>query len=292
MSNEKTLPGLTPLLVEGPVRAALLEDLGRAGDITSQAVVPEGTVARVTLTARDEGVIAGLDLARTAYRLVDASLKIAVVRSDGMPVSPGDDIAIIEGPARSILTGERVALNFMGHLSGVATATRQLVDAVSGTGARICCTRKTTPGLRAFEKHAVLAGGGANHRFGLDDAILIKDNHIGAAGGITNALKAAQQAVGHMTAIEIEVDTLDQLDEALAAGARIVLLDNMTPAQLTAAVKAAAGIAVLEASGKINIETVRAVAETGVDYISSGYITHSAPTLDIGLDFDALIPKN
>lgn len=292
MSNEKNLPGLTPLLVEGPVRAALLEDLGRAGDITSQAVVPEGTVARVTLTARDEGVIAGLDLARTAYRLVDASLKIAVVRSDGMSVSPGDDIAIIEGPARSILTGERVALNFMGHLSGVATATRQLVDAVSGTGARICCTRKTTPGLRAFEKHAVLAGGGANHRFGLDDAILIKDNHIGAAGGITNALKAAEQAVGHMTAIEIEVDTLDQLDEALSAGARIVLLDNMTTAQLTAAVKAASGIAVLEASGKINIETVRAVAETGVDYISSGYITHSAPTLDIGLDFDALIQKS
>lgn len=292
MSNEKNLPGLTPLLVEGPVRAALLEDLGRAGDITSQAVVPEGTVARVTLTARDEGVIAGLDLARTAYRLVDASLKIAVVRSDGMSVRPGDDIAIIEGPARSILTGERVALNFMGHLSGVATATRQLVDAVSGTGARICCTRKTTPGLRAFEKHAVLAGGGSNHRFGLDDAILIKDNHIGAAGGIANALKAAQQAVGHMTAIEIEVDTLDQLDEALSAGARIVLLDNMTTAQLTTAVKTASGIAVLEASGKINIETVRAVAETGVDYISSGYITHSAPTLDIGLDFDALIQKS
>lgn len=292
MSNQQILPGLTPLLIEGPVRAALLEDLGRAGDITSQAVVPEGTIARVTLTARDEGVVAGLDLARTAFRLVDASLKIAIVRSDGAPVSPGDDIAIIEGPARSILTGERVALNFMGHLSGVASATRQLVDAVDGTNARICCTRKTTPGLRAFEKHAVLAGGGSNHRLGLDDAILIKDNHIGAAGGITNALKAAQSAVGHMTAIEIEVDTLEQLDEALGAGARIVLLDNMSTSQLVAAVKAASGIAVLEASGKINIETVRAVAETGVDYISSGYITHSAPTLDIGLDFDTLIQKS
>jgi nicotinate-nucleotide pyrophosphorylase (carboxylating) len=289
MSSQRTLPALSPLLVEGPVRAALLEDLGSAGDITSQAVVPENTVARVSLTARDKGVVAGLDLARTAFRLVDASLKISVVREDGASVGPGDDIAMIEGPARSILTGERVALNFMGHLSGVATATRQLVDAIEGTSARICCTRKTTPGLRAFEKHAVLAGGGANHRFGLGDAFLIKDNHIAAAGGISNALKSAQLAAGHMTTIEIEVDTLDQLDEALSAGARVILLDNMTPDQLKSAVKAASGLAVLEASGKINIETVRCVAETGVDFISSGYITHSAPTLDIGLDFDSLI---
>lgn len=290
MSDSPKLPHLATLLLEGPIRAALLEDLGRAGDITSQSVVPEDAVARVSLTAREDGIVAGLDVARTAFRLVDTSLKIAVIREDGTRVGPGDDIALIEGPARSILTAERVALNFMGHLSGVATATRSLVDAVDGTGARICCTRKTTPGLRAFEKHAVLAGGGVNHRFGLDDAILIKDNHIAAAGGITKALTAAQLAVGHMTAIEIEVDTLEQLDEALAAGARIILLDNMTPPELEAAVKKAAGKAVLEASGKINLETVRAVAETGVDYISSGFITHSAPTLDIGLDFDTLVP--
>lgn len=289
MSDTPKLPGLTPLLVEGPVRAALLEDLGRAGDITSQAVVPDDAVARVSLTAREGGVVAGLDVARTAFRLVDASLKIAVVRGDGTRIGPGDDIALVEGSARSILTAERVALNFLGHLSGVATQTRALVDAVAGTKARICCTRKTTPGLRAFEKHAVLAGGGSNHRFGLDDAILIKDNHIAAAGGIASALKAAQAAAGHMTAIEIEVDTLEQLDEALAAGARIILLDNMTPDELRAAVAKASGKAVLEASGKINSETVRGVAETGVDYISSGFITHSAPTLDIGLDFDTLI---
>lgn len=290
MSDSPKLPHLATLLLEGPVRIALLEDLGRAGDITSQSVVPEDAVARVSLTAREAGIVAGLDVARTAFRLVDTSLKIAVIREDGTRVGPGDDIALIEGPARSILTAERVALNFMGHLSGVATATRSLVDAVEGTGARICCTRKTTPGLRAFEKHAVLAGGGVNHRFGLDDAILIKDNHIAAAGGITKALSAAQQAAGHMTAIEIEVDTLEQLDEALAAGARIILLDNMTPPELEAAVKKAVGKAALEASGKINLETVRAVAETGVDYISAGFITHSAPTLDIGLDFDALVP--
>lgn len=290
MSDSPKLPQLAPLLLEGPVRSALLEDLGRAGDITSQSVVPEEAVARVSLTAREDGVVAGLDVARTAFRLVDPALNIAVIREDGARIGPGDDIALIEGPARSILTAERVALNFLGHLCGVATATRSLVDAVAGTDARICCTRKTTPGLRAFEKHAVLAGGGFNHRFGLDDAILIKDNHIAAAGGITKALEAAQQAAGHMTAIEIEVDTLDQLDEALAAGAKIVLLDNMTTAQLEAAVKTAAGKASLEASGKINIETVRSVAETGVNYISSGFITHSAPTLDIGLDFDTLLP--
>lgn len=289
MSDNPKPPRLSPLLVEGPVRAALLEDLGRAGDITSQAVVPEAAVARVSLTARQDGVVGGLDVARTAFRLVDPSIKIAVVREDGARIHPGDDIALIEGPARSILTAERVALNFLGHLSGVATQTRALVDAVAGTKARICCTRKTTPGLRTFEKHAVLAGGGSNHRFGLDDAILIKDNHIAAAGGIANALNAAQATVGHMTAIEIEVDTLDQLDEALASGARIILLDNMTTDELRAAVAKASGKAVLEASGKINSATVRSVAETGVDYISSGFITHSAPTLDIGLDFDTLI---
>lgn len=289
MATNQKLPRLSPLLLEGPVRGALLEDLGRAGDITSQAVIPDDAVARVKLAAREPGVVAGLDVARTAFRLVDASLKIAVAADDGSRIEPGDDIAFIEGRAQSILTAERVALNFMGHLCGVATATRALVDAVHGTKARICCTRKTTPGLRAFEKHAVLAGGGANHRFGLDDAILIKDNHIAAAGGIGQALEAAFASVGHMTPIEIEVDTLEQLDVALAAGAKIILLDNMSNAELAEATALNKGQAVLEASGKIDINTVRGVAESGVDYISSGFITHSAPTLDIGLDFDALL---
>lgn len=289
MALNRKLSNLPLLLLEGPVRAALLEDLGHAGDITSQAVIPEGTVARVRLTARQKGVVAGLDVARTAFRLVDANLKIAVVKSDGERLEPGDDIAMIEGNAQSILTAERVALNFMGHLCGVASATRELVDAVEGTKAQICCTRKTTPGLRAFEKHAVLAGGGSNHRFGLDDAFLIKDNHIAAAGGITPALDAAFSAAGHMTQVEIEVDTLDQFEEALGAGAKVVLLDNMDHDTLRKAVALNKGQAKLEASGTITLETVRGVAETGVDYISSGWITHSAPTLDIGLDFDALL---
>lgn len=289
MDTTSCLPPLPGLLLEEPVRAALLEDLGRAGDVTSQAVVPEGAVARVRLAARKDGVVAGLDVARTAFRLVDPGLKIAVIKKDGDRLKTGDDIALIEGRARSILTAERVALNFMGHLCGVASATRALVDAVEGTGTRICCTRKTTPGLRALEKHAVLAGGGANHRFGLDDAYLIKDNHIAAAGGITKALEAAFRAAGHMAQVEIEVDTLEQLDEALASGAKVVLLDNMSPDTLREAVARNAGRAKLEASGTITLETVRSIAETGVDYISSGWITHSAPTLDIGLDFDALL---
>lgn len=289
MDTTSCLPPLPGLLLEEPVRAALLEDLGRAGDVTSQAVVPEGAVARVRLAARKDGVVAGLDVARTAFRLVDPGLKIAVIKKDGDRLKTGDDIALIEGRARSILTAERVALNFMGHLCGVASATRALVDAVEGTGTRICCTRKTTPGLRALEKHAVLAGGGANHRFGLDDAYLIKDNHIAAAGGITKALEAAFRAAGHMAQVEIEVDTLEQLDEALASGAKVVLLDNMSPDTLREAVARNAGRAKLEASGTITLETVRSIAETGVNYISSGWITHSAPTLDIGLDFDALL---
>jgi len=289
MAINRKLPNLPSLLLEGPVRAALLEDLGHAGDITSQAVIPEGAVARVRLAARQKGVVAGLDVARTAFRLVDASLKIAVVKSDGERLEPGDDIALIEGNAGSILTAERVALNFMGHLCGVASATRDLVDAVEGTKAQICCTRKTTPGLRALEKHAVLAGGGSNHRFGLDDAFLIKDNHIAAAGGITPALEAAFAAAGHMTQVEIEVDTLDQFEEALRAGAKVVLLDNMDHKTLSRAVALNSGQAALEASGTITLETVRGVAQTGVDYISSGWITHSAPTLDIGLDFESLL---
>ena len=283
-------PPLPEVLVEPLVRMALKEDLGRAGDMTSVSTIPAETKAQVALCARDQGVIAGLQLARTAFRLMDPSLKIAVERGDGTAVAPGDVIAHVQGPARAILSAERVALNFMGHLSGIATATSKLVGAVEKAGptakARITCTRKTTPGLRSVEKHAVLCGGGVNHRFGLDDAILIKDNHIAIAGGVTAALEAAFAYAGHMTQIEIEVDTLDQLEEALSAGAKVVLLDNMSPEILQQAVKMTAGRAVLEASGRVSAETVTAIAATGVDYISSGAITHSAPCLDIGLDYE------
>ncbi len=278
------LEPLSPLLIEPMVRAALAEDLGRAGDITSQATIPVGTTARAEIAARQPGRIAGLDLARMALRLVDPSLKIAIRLPDGSDAAVGDGIALIEGDARSILSAERVALNYMGHLSGIATATAAFSKRIEGTRARITCTRKTTPGLRALEKYAVRAGGGSNHRFGLDDAILIKDNHIAIAGGITAALQGAFANVGHMVRVEIEVDTLDQLREALDGGAHVVLLDNMGPDVLREAVEINKGRAVLEASGGINFETVHSVAETGVDMISVGWLTHSAPSLDLGLD--------
>jgi len=284
------LPDLAPLpalIVESAVRAALAEDLGDAGDITSQSTVPAGRRSRVVLRAREHGCIAGLDAARSSFRQMDANLQIAVQTPDGSVVAPGDVIAAIEGNARAIVTGERVALNFLGHLSGIATATRKFVDAVSGTNTRICCTRKTTPGLRAFEKYAVRAGGGVNHRFGLYDAILIKDNHIAMAGGIAEAINGARAKAGHMVRIEIEVDTLDQLSQALDIGVEAVLLDNMPPEVLTKAVEINKGRAALEASGGITLETAAAIAATGVDYISVGWITHSAPCLDIGLDYEA-----
>lgn len=279
-------PPLPDLLIEPLVRTALLEDLGRAGDLTSQTVVPEGARSEVSLRARKEGSLAGLTFARLAFQLIEPRLTFEARMKDGDRVENGDVVAHIAGPSRGILTGERVALNFLGHLSGIATSTRALVDAAAGTNAKICCTRKTTPGLRSAEKHAVLCGGGANHRFGLDDAILIKDNHIAMAGGVKAALEAARAGVGHMVAIEIEVDTLDQLDEALSHGARVVLLDNMSPETLVKAVAANQGRAMLEASGTITIATVAEIAATGVDYISSGAITHSSPCLDIGLDFN------
>ncbi|MAN64160.1 MAG: nicotinate-nucleotide diphosphorylase (carboxylating) [Parvibaculum sp.] len=278
---------LPSLIVESAVRAALAEDLGDAGDITSQSTVPADTRSRVVLRARDHGCIAGLDAARAAFREMDPGLRISVQAPDGSVVAPGDVIAAIEGNARAIVTGERVALNFLGHLSGIATATRKFVDAVSGTNTRICCTRKTTPGLRAFEKYAVRAGGGVNHRFGLYDAILIKDNHIAMAGGIAEAISGARAKAGHMVRIEIEVDTLDQLTEALDIGVEAVLLDNMPPAVLSEAVDINQGRAALEASGGITLDTAAGVAATGVDYISVGWITHSAPCLDIGLDYEA-----
>jgi nicotinate-nucleotide pyrophosphorylase (carboxylating) len=280
------LPPLPALTVENLVQAALAEDWGRTGDITSQNVIPASAKAHAVIRAREAGRLAGLDLAEAAFRANNSGLTSIRHKQDGDLLAPNDDVATIEGPARALLAAERVALNYLGHLSGIASKTAHLVDLVAHTKAQICDTRKTTPGLRAVEKYAVRAGGGANHRFGLDDAIMIKDNHIAVAGGITPALKAAQSGAGHMVAIEIEVDTLAQLDEALAADARIILLDNMTPEQLAEAVARTQGRAILEASGRVSETTVVAIAESGVDYISVGAITHSAATLDLGLDID------
>lgn len=273
------------LLIEPAIKAALLEDMGRAGDITSELIIPRDQAATAKLVARKPGHVAGLNAAEIAFQLIDSSLTFTVARPDGSAVKAGETLATMSGPARAILTGERVALNFLGHLSGVATATARLVDAVTHTKARIVCTRKTLPNLRVLQKYAVRCGGGFNHRFGLDDAVLIKDNHIAAAGGIAPALERARAGLGHMAKIEIEVDTLQQLEEALSLHADTVLLDNMSLDDLRRAVAMAKGHAVLEASGNVTLETVAAIAETGVDYISSGAITHSAANLDIGLDF-------
>ena len=273
------------LLIEPIVRHALEEDLGRAGDVTSDLIVPAETRIEARLVARKPGTIAGLIAAECAFALVDASLRIKIETADGSKAGAGAVLATVAGSARSILTAERVALNFVGHLCGVATATRALVDVVAGTKARIVCTRKTTPGLRVLEKYAVRCGGGFNHRFGLDDAVLIKDNHLVAAGGIAPAIARVRAGLGHMAKIELEVDSLRQLEEALALRVDTILLDNMAPDDLKRAVALTEGRAVLEASGNVTLATVRAIAETGVDYISSGAITHSAPNLDVALDF-------
>ena len=273
------------LLIEPQIRAALAEDLGRAGDVTSELTIPAVQKAEARLMARKPGRVAGLIAAEMAFRLIDPALTFEVAAPDGSAVEAGILLATVGGPARAILTAERVALNFAGHLSGVATATAALVEAVKGTKARIVCTRKTLPNLRILQKYAVRCGGGFNHRFGLDDAVLIKDNHIAAAGGIAPVLTRVRAGLGHMAKIEIEVDTLAQLEEALSLGADTILLDNMAPDDLRRAVTLANGRAVLEASGNVTLQTVRAIAETGVDYISSGAITHSAINLDIGLDF-------
>lgn len=280
------IPCLPPLMVEPVVRAALLEDLGRAGDLTTDAIVPATARAKTALVARQRGVVAGLGAASMAFRLVDPSIEIAIERPDGTPLAPGDRIATIAGPARGMLTAERVALNFLGHLSGVASGAATLVEAVRGRKARICCTRKTIPGLRALQKYAVRVGGGMNHRFGLDDGVLIKDNHVAVAGGIRPAILAARRGVGHLVKIEVEVDTLDQLEEALATGVDAVLLDNMTPDQLATAVRMIDGRALAEASGCITPQTAPAIAASGVDLISAGWLTHSASVLDIGLDWE------
>jgi nicotinate-nucleotide pyrophosphorylase (carboxylating) len=269
------------------VRAALAEDFGRAGDITSQATIPATAQARAVIAGRNKaGALAGLDLARKAFELVDPSLRFEALAADGDKFAPNAVLARIEGPARGILSAERVALNFLGRLCGIATLTAHYAEAIAHTRAKICCTRKTTPGLRAFEKYAVRCGGGMNHRFGLDDAVLIKDNHIAVAGGVVPALRAAKAFVGHLVKIEIEVDTLDQLREVLSEGADVVLLDNMTPAQLKEAVALIGGRMKSEASGGIHLGTVKEIAETGVDLISSGALTHSAPVLDLGLDIE------
>lgn len=274
-----------PLLVEPIVRLALEEDLGRAGDITSDLIVAPDAQTRAKLIARNAGTIAGLIAAQCAFTLVDKNLMLEIEKPDGADVPAGTTVGVVTGPARSILTGERVALNFLGRLSGVATATRALVDAVKGTKARIVCTRKTTPVLRTLEKYAVRCGGGFNHRFGLDDAALIKDNHLVAAGGVGPAIERVRAGLGHMAKIELEVDNLSQLEEALSLGVDTILLDNMSIGDLKRAVELARGKATLEASGGVTPATVRAIAETGVDYISSGAITHSAPNLDVALDF-------
>jgi nicotinate-nucleotide pyrophosphorylase (carboxylating) len=271
-------------MIEDLVRCALLEDLGRAGDLTTNAIVPVDARAKAVLCARQPGVVAGLDLALLAFRLIDPTVAIEVHRADGVRLTPGDAIATLEGPARGLLTAERVALNFLSHLSGVATATAAIADAIRPYGVRVTDTRKTTPGLRQVQKYAVRVGGGANHRFGLDDAILIKDNHIAVAGGVRPAVERARAYAGHLVKIEVEVDTLEQLETALALGVEAVLLDNMTPDQLRRAVDLVNGRAVTEASGRITPETAVEIAATGVDLISVGWLTHSVRILDIGLD--------
>ncbi|KQX34284.1 nicotinate-nucleotide pyrophosphorylase [Devosia sp. Root436] len=285
MSRSNRLPAQLPrLLVERAVAAALEEDLGLAGDLTSQATLAPEAKATASLSAREPGVIAGLDLAAAAFRLVGDGVEFSPKVGDGDRIAAGGLVATVTGPARLVMSAERVALNFLNHLSGIATLTRDYADAVAGTGAQICDTRKTTPGLRAFQKYAVRCGGGANHRYSLDDAILIKDNHIAVAGGVTAAYQAAEAFAGHLVAIEIEVTDLAELEEALAAGARVVLLDNMSNELLRQAVAINAGRAKLEASGGVKLDRVRSIGETGVDYISTSQITMAARPLDLGLD--------
>lgn len=295
MKLVKTFPGaqaepshlpLHRIQYEGVVRAALEEDLGRAGDLTTDGVVSSNSVATASLAARSAGVVAGLDVAIAAFQMLDENVRISVERPDGASVAAGSQLARVDGPARAILTGERVALNFLGRLCGVATATARMVDAIQGHDAHIICTRKTTPGLRTLEKYAVRVGGGMNHRFGLDDAVLIKDNHVALAGGIAEAVDSVRKRAGHMVKIQVEVDTLEQLDTLIPLGVDAVMLDNMNDTTMRQAVDKVAGRMLVEASGGITPETVAAVAATGVDLISSGALTHSVKALDIGLDID------
>ncbi|MFO1107931.1 MAG: carboxylating nicotinate-nucleotide diphosphorylase [Bradyrhizobium sp.] len=278
---------LSPLAVDEAVVRALDEDLGRAGDVTSIATVPEATTASAVMVARQAGRIAGLPLAVATLQKLAPDIRIEAHARDGDAVAAGRSVLTISGPARAVLSAERTALNFVGRLSGIATLTADYVKRTDGTRTRICCTRKTTPGLRAMEKYAVRCGGGFNHRFGLDDAILIKDNHIAVAGGVRAVLQRARKYAGHLVRIEIEVDTIDQLREVLASGlADVVMLDNMDVATLKEAVRIADGRVVLEASGSVTLNSVADIAATGVDYISSGALTHSAPNFDVALDIE------
>ena len=279
---------LSALAIDEAVQRALNEDLGRAGDITSMATIPEATRAHAVMVARQSGVVAGLPLAVAIFQKLSPDLSIEAHVRDGAAVAAGVHVLTLSGPARAILGGERTALNFVGRLSGVATLTAEYVRHTAGTRMRICCTRKTTPGLRALEKYAVRCGGGFNHRFGLDDAILIKDNHVAVAGGVKPALERARSQIGHLVKIEIEVDTLSQLREVLDTGlADVVLLDNMDIATLAEAVKLADGRVVLEASGGVTLDSIAQIAMTGVDYVSSGALTHSAPNFDVAIDIEA-----
>jgi nicotinate-nucleotide pyrophosphorylase (carboxylating) len=278
---------LSPLEIDAAVERALAEDLGRAGDVTSIATIPAGTPARAVVVARAAGAIAGLPLVAATFRRLAPDIELKANARDGDSVAAKTELMTIAGDARAVLSAERTALNLLGHLSGIATATAAFVRLLKGTQTRICCTRKTTPGLRALEKYAVRCGGGFNHRIGLDDAMLIKDNHIAVAGGVRGVLERARANAGHLVKIEIEVDTLDQLAEVLGTGlADAVLLDNMSVADMRKAVELTAGRALLEASGGITLDTIAAVAATGVDYASSGWITHSAPSLDVALDIE------
>ncbi|WP_286741050.1 carboxylating nicotinate-nucleotide diphosphorylase [Psychrobacter sp. UBA3068] len=283
----KKEPALDEVLLRPLVEAALTEDLGRRGDVTSQATIPADMQAQLQIKARQAGVICGMDLARLSFALVDAQIEFMAQVHDGQNVAAGAVLATVRGNARHLLTAERTALNFMTHLSGIATDTRQIVDSIAAFPAQITCTRKTIPGLRIVQKYAVRCGGGRNHRLGLDDAILIKDNHIAIAGDIKTAIQQAQDFAGHLIPVEVEVDTLEQLEQALDAGVSLVLLDNMTPEVLSKAVAMCQGRAKTEASGGITPATVQAVAQTGVDFIAMGYLTHSSTALDIGLDFSA-----
>ena len=281
----KQEPALAEVLLKPLVKAALTEDLGRRGDVTSQATIPADMRAQLQIKARQAGVICGMDLARLSFALIDEQIEFIAKVNDCATVEAGTILATVRGNARNLLTAERTALNFMTHLSGIATDTKKIVDSVADYPAQITCTRKTIPGLRIVQKYAVRCGGGRNHRLGLDDAILIKDNHIAIAGDIKTAIQQAQDFAGHLIPIEVEVDTLEQLEQALDAGVNLVLLDNMAPDVLSEAVVMCKGRAKTEASGGITPETVQAVAKTGVDFIAMGYLTHSTTALDIGLDF-------
>ena len=283
----KQEPALAEVLLKPLVEAALTEDLGRRGDVTSQATIPTDMQAQLQIKARQAGVICGMDLARLSFALIDEKIEFISKVNDGATVEAGTVLATVRGNARNLLTAERTALNFLTHLSGIATDTKKIVDSVVEYPAQITCTRKTIPGLRIVQKYAVRCGGGRNHRLGLDDAILIKDNHIAIAGDIKTAIQQAQNFAGHLIPIEVEVDTLAQLGQALEADVNLVLLDNMAPDVLSKAVAMCKGRAKTEASGGITPETVQAVAKTGVDFIAMGYLTHSTTALDIGLDFSA-----